>query len=135
MLKRQSIMFVFCSILFFANTCFAAGINWHNYSSSVFDQAKKQNKLVLIFGKAEWCHWCQQMKKEVYTNDDVIQQVNSHYIAVYVDIDNDAAVANHYQISGVPTTIIMNGDRQVLKSESGYLSASELSSLLSNAAS
>lgn len=105
---------------FFSTTCFA-DINWQSYSKNVFAKAKQEHKLVLIFGKAEWCPWCRKMKDNTYTDSAVISLVNKRFIPVRVDIDNDASLASNYDITVVPKTIILDENARTVDSLTGYI--------------
>jgi uncharacterized protein YyaL (SSP411 family) len=118
--------------LFSINIAFADSIHWQSYSNNVFETAKKSKKLVLLFGKAEWCHWCQLMRSSSYTSSTIIDIVNKYYVPVFVDIDRDSRIADSYGISAVPTTIILNGDRKVIDSTTGYLTTDALARMLRN---
>lgn len=116
------------AIALFANIANAAtpSIHWVSYSNGIFKTAKAQHKQIFIFGKADWCHWCQQMKSEVFTDPNIITLINKKYVPVIVDIDNDPTVANDYQINSTPTFIILNADKSVANTLYGYMPASEL---------
>lgn len=112
------------------STCFAADINWQTYSKSSFAKAKKEHRLVLLFGKASWCPWCRRMKSETYSNNSVIELVNKYYIPVMVDIDDEASIADKYNISSVPTVIILDGDYKIVDSKAGFQDVSDLVKML-----
>ena len=103
-----------------STTCFA-DINWQPYSKNVFTKAKQEHKLVLIFGKAEWCPWCRKMKDNTYSDSAVVSLVNKHFIPVRVDIDNDAGLASNYDITVVPKTIILDENARTVDSLTGYI--------------
>lgn len=110
--------------------CFAEDINWQPFSDSTFAKAKKQHRMVLIFGKATWCPWCRRMKSETLTDSTVISLINNNYVPVMIDIDEQSNVADRFNISVVPANIILTGDYQVVDSKTGYLSVSQMTSFL-----
>jgi thioredoxin-related protein len=112
------------------STCFAASVNWQPYSSATFDKAKAQHRNVLLFGKANWCPWCRRMRSSTFTDSSVESLINKHYIPVMIDIDTDADLANQYQIKAVPTIIILNGDKKILDTTTGYQTASDMAEFL-----
>lgn len=121
-------------IFLFTQTAIAApGITWRSYSSSVFEQAKKDHRLVLIYGKSEFCHWCQKMNKEAWADPTVQQIVSAHYIPVAVDIDEDSTIANQYQITATPTLIILDANNNIVKVSYGYSEPRETANLLTGA--
>ena len=128
------IFFILLTTLMFCNLSNAADkpstIKWVSYSNNIFKSAQSKHKQILIFGKAEWCHWCQQMKSDVFIDPQVIQLINEKYIPVIVDIDEDATIANQYNITSTPTFIILNANKTVANTFYGYMPASELMSSL-----
>ncbi len=128
--KTIARLFLAFFLTFSLSTAFAEDINWHSYSKSAFAEAKKQHKNVLLFGMASWCPWCKKMKSNVFTDSTVVSLINQKYVPVMIDIDKEAHVADSYNISVVPTNIILSGDYKVIDSKTGYLSASEMASFL-----
>jgi len=131
-LTVTKLVFAALLALSFSTVCLADSINWQPYSSAAFAKAKKSNKMVLLFGKANWCPWCRRMKNETYSDDSIIKLVNSNFIPVMIDIDDDASIADRFDISVVPVNIILTGDYKVVDSKTGYLSVSQLTSFLKN---
>lgn len=126
-------------IRFFITFCLAAilggmtmmahadnSIQWQSYSGLIFDQAKKEHKLVLLYGKSDWCHWCQKMDSSTWNDSAVIDVVNASFIPVKVDVTDDAEIAKSYNIKGTPTLVIVSGNRQVVKTLYGFSEPYEL---------
>lgn len=117
----RKILFLVTFFFFLISSVVAAeDIRWQNYSGAIFDQAKKQHRLVLLYGKSEWCHWCQKMDGNTWNDSSVIQTINTHFIPVKVDINDDNEIANHYNIKGTPTLVIVDWNRRVVKTLFGY---------------
>jgi uncharacterized protein YyaL (SSP411 family) len=60
-------------------------VNWVAWSPAVFEQAKKENKLVLISIGYSACHWCHVMEHESFENETVAAVMNTHFINVKID--------------------------------------------------
>lgn len=60
-------------------------VNWVAWSDSVFEQAKKENKLVLVSVGYSACHWCHVMEHESFEDEEVAAIMNKHFICVKVD--------------------------------------------------
>jgi len=60
-------------------------VDWHSWSQQTLEQAKKQNKLILISSGYFACHWCHVMQRENYQDPEAAQTINQHFIAVKVD--------------------------------------------------
>lgn len=129
-IKTLSKLFVALFLTFSIGVCFADSINWQPYSSATFAKAKKQHRMVLLFGKATWCPWCRRMKSDTFSDSAVVSLINKNYVPVMVDIDDQSSIADRFNISVVPANIILTGDYKVVDSKTGYLSASQMSSFL-----
>jgi uncharacterized protein YyaL (SSP411 family) len=60
-------------------------VNWKPWSKSAFEEAKMQNKLVLVSIGYSSCHWCHVMEKECFEDEEVAQWMNAHFINIKVD--------------------------------------------------
>lgn len=62
----------------------------------------------VMFFYSDYCHWCQKEKDEVLTT--LGQQ---GYKLKPMNIGNDPALGNQYNVTGTPTFIAANGDKLV----------------------
>jgi len=60
-------------------------VDWVPWSESVFEQAKKENKLVLVSVGYSACHWCHVMEHECFEDEEVAAIMNKFFINVKVD--------------------------------------------------
>jgi len=60
-------------------------VNWVAWSDTVFEQAKRENKLILISVGYSACHWCHVMEHESFEDEEVAAIMNKHFINVKVD--------------------------------------------------
>jgi len=60
-------------------------VHWQEWGDDVFEQARKQNKLVYVSIGYFACHWCHVMQRESYQNEKIAQFLNDNFIAVKVD--------------------------------------------------
>jgi thiol:disulfide interchange protein DsbD len=108
----------------------SSGINWNNDLNTAFEQAQASNKMVFADFYADWCHYCQEMDSETYTDAKVQQRIAQSYVAVKIDTDDHPDLSSKYGIYGLPTIIIFNSNGQEIKRIEGYQSASQLLSQL-----
>lgn len=109
-------------------------IHWQTWSLAIFERAKEEHKLILIFGKVGWCHWCQKTESSTFSDPRVIQLINKDYVPVKVDIEADAALARRYKITEFPVFIVLDEHNKELKRFSGYNSPQGLLRKLSGLA-
>ena len=122
---------LFLNLSSFASPNQALGeIKWKKWSPAVFELAKKEHKRVLIYGKVSWCHWCQKMDNYSFSDPAVVQLVSRYYIPVKVDIEQEVSVSNRYNITEIPSLIILDAHKKELKRFYGYASAQSLISKL-----
>jgi uncharacterized protein len=71
-------------------------VNWVPWSTKAFEDAQKQNKLVIISVGYSACHWCHVMEHESFENEAVAALMNEHYISIKVDREERPDVDNLY---------------------------------------
>lgn len=75
-----------------------------------FQQFLSENKVALIDFTATWCGPCQMIKP-------FVEQLATEYAGkagvAAVDIDNSSALAQQFQITGVPTLIVFKDGQPV----------------------
>ena len=106
-------------------------IKWATkWSESLFEQAKKENKFIILDLEAVWCHWCHVMHKETYSSPSVISLLKEHYIPVRIDQDSRPDLSNRYKDYGWPATVIFNSKGEEIVKRSGYIQPELMKQLL-----
>ena len=80
-----------------------------------------QEGKVLIKFSASWCGPCKMLSK-------IMEGVDIPIPVVEVDIDNNTELATMFKIRGVPTIIIYEDGKEIIR-KSGILQASEIQKL------
>jgi uncharacterized protein YyaL (SSP411 family) len=105
-------------------------IQWQPWSDAIFDQAKRENKFVLLDLEAVWCHWCHVMDETTYKSPEVIALIQSKYIPVRVDQDSRPDLSNRYEDYGWPATIVFGpGGGEIVKRQ-GYIEPRQMIGML-----
>ena len=123
----------FLVVLFFAGLAQAentTSINWQPWSSSIFEQAKRENKLVILDLEAVWCHWCHVMDEKSYHDPAIVKLIQQKYIAVRVDQDANPDISVRYEDYGWPATVIFGADGSELVKRRGYIPPENMVKLL-----
>jgi uncharacterized protein len=107
-----------------------APIAWQPWSKTVFEQAKRENKFVLLDLEAVWCHWCHVMDETTYKDPQVQALMQSEYIAVRVDQDSRPDISNRYEDYGWPATVVFGGDGKEIVKRQGYIEPREMIAML-----
>ncbi|MCU0852443.1 MAG: DUF255 domain-containing protein [Thermoplasmata archaeon] len=83
-------------------------MRWREWSKVAFDEARRENKLVLLDLSAVWCHWCHVMDDTTYADREVARRINESFIPVRVDIDERPDISERYNRGGFPTTAFLS---------------------------
>jgi len=60
-------------------------VNWKSWNDAALQQAKDENKLIIISIGYAACHWCHVMEKESFEDTTVAAVMNKNFISVKVD--------------------------------------------------
>ena len=60
-------------------------VNWRPWSQGALEEAKKENKLVLVSIGYSSCHWCHVMEEETFEDEEVAEIMNENFINIKVD--------------------------------------------------
>lgn len=74
-------------------------IGWFEYGPEAFDEARRQNKPLLLDIGAVWCHWCHVIDRESYEDPEIATLINEHFIPVKVDRDERPDIDARYQVA------------------------------------
>ena len=100
-----------------------------------FEVAKKRAKaekkpMLLDFTGSDWCGWCIQLKKEVFSTPEFAKYAKDNLVLVEVDFpqtkklpkeeaEQNEKLQQEYKIEGYPTIILLNADGKKVAS-TGY---------------
>ncbi len=86
----------------------AREIAWQPWGDQAFRRAGDEGKAVLLSISAVWCHWCHVMDETSYSDQAVIDLVNSRFVPVRVDSDRNPDINRRYNQGGWPTTAFLD---------------------------
>ena len=89
-------------------------IAWRDWNEEAFEAAKAEGKAVLLTLGATWCHWCHVMDQTSYSDQRVIELVNSRFIPVRVDVDQRPDISLRYNQGGFPSVAFLTGSGEFL---------------------
>ncbi len=93
-------------------------VNWFPWCEEAFEQAKCEDKPILLSIGYSTCHWCHVMAHESFEDTDIAQILNAHFVSIKVDREEhpeiDAVYMQACQLmtgfGGWPLTILMTPD-------------------------
>jgi uncharacterized protein len=60
-------------------------VYWKRWSSEIWEEAQKLNKLVIVSIGYSSCHWCHVMERESFEKQEVADVMNAHFISIKID--------------------------------------------------
>lgn len=93
-----------------------AAVKWRNNVDSAKIEATQTNRLVLLHFGTKTCGPCQKLERDVFTQPQVGDFMEQHFVPVKVDADQSPALSNAYKISRVPTDVVLTPQGNVVAS-------------------
>jgi thioredoxin-related protein len=84
-------------------------IKWYSYAEGV-SLGKKDGKKIFLHFYADWCHFCTEMKKNTFTDKDVISELNQNFVSILVNADKEKKIAGNYFVRGLPANFFLTVD-------------------------
>lgn len=134
---------IICLVLFSVINLAAYGPVNNDPSSKVkffagsFEHAKTmagtEGKLFFVEFYADWCTPCKWMDKTTFSNEGVINQLNSNYIPLKLDIESGEGqeLKKQYEVKILPTILIFNSQGRMIERIEKTLSSESMISMLS----
>jgi len=87
-------------------------------------QAKSQGKFLFVDVYTTWCKPCKEMEQQVFALAEAGQLLNTHFIAIRIDADQDkSAQVNALKVTAYPTMFYFHPDGKTLHRQEGALDA------------
>ena len=84
-------------------------VKWQAWSPAAFTKAQEEDKPVLLSISAVWCYWCHVMDDDTYSDPEVQDLLNEHFVTIRVDNDHRPDINARYNVGGWPTTAFLTG--------------------------
>ena len=93
------------------------GVKFSNTNiEEAIKKASVEGKLIFASFHADWCAPCKWMDQNTYTNPNVVNALNSSYVALKVNIDEIKGyeLKKTYEVKYLPTLLIFNAQGQII---------------------
>lgn len=124
---RLALLFAGIGTLVAASQLTADEVKWNKDIKQAAQRAVKEKKPLMVMVSAPWCAYCQQMLKTTFQDPKLAEHINHGFVPVYLDADEHEEIVKELQIKGLPTTLIISPEMQVVERFPGYQSAEQLS--------
>ena len=95
-------------------------IEWHSYDDGMA-RGKFEKKKVFLHFTAAWCYYCGVMDDETFKDPAIIASLNENFIPIKVDFDKETKTSAFYRVRGLPDTIFIAEDGQIIGRRPGYI--------------
>ena len=135
---RRLVLLVSC---LFATPVFSAppeGYQFHNLTQAM-QQAKAEQKPMLLYFGRYGCTTCRKMHKQVFTDGELKNQFGKKFVLAYVDTESDARIrlpngerstemqfASSNRILGTPTFVYFDPEQKPLFKKAGFQSIEQM---------
>jgi YHS domain-containing protein/thiol-disulfide isomerase/thioredoxin len=89
-------------------------VHWHKDLESAKVVAKQTNRLVLVHFWTPSCGPCMALNQNVFNQPGVANAIESQFVPVKLNADENSATATWYGITRVPTDVIVTPDGQIV---------------------
>ena len=123
MIDRRSTLFALALCLSAAAAPAAATATWFDRVDPAFAEARKSGRLVLVDLYADWCGWCKQMDKEVFSTPE-FDRFAERFVLLRVDVEDGgegAALQRRFRADSLPTLLLLDAKRALVGDIQGYL--------------
>ncbi|MBK9013501.1 MAG: thioredoxin family protein [Saprospiraceae bacterium] len=120
-MKKYLILLALTLIL--GSNSFAQGIQFTQGTwKEMLAKAKKEDKLIFMDAYAEWCGPCKKMARDVFTQKEVGDYFNAHFVNVKMDMEKGEGIglSGDFGIQAYPTLLFINSDGKVVHRAVGY---------------
>lgn len=104
-------------------------VEWHEWGSAPFEEARAADRPVLLSISAPWCEWCATMDREAFSNPSVAANIHDDFVPIRVDADRRPRVRDRYTMGGFPSTVFLTPRGEVITGAT-YMGGESLRSVL-----
>lgn len=101
-------------------------IQWRKDIQAASRESSETGLPILMKFSAKWCGPCKLMKAETFTDPRLAEMINTCFIPVEVDTDQNEQLARRLRIESVPTTMVISPQGDIAERREGFQSAAQL---------
>ncbi len=135
MKKLLPFVFVLLIPLLISSTGTETSVNFYKGSLiTAKAKAKAENRPIVIEFMASWCGPCHIMDQYVFTNASLANYIADNYLPIKIDVDDfdGYAYKEQYNISVVPSFVVLDPQGNYVAKKEGSMTISDLRDFLEN---
>ncbi len=99
-------------------------INWLNFEEA--EKFRNGDRKFFIYFYADWCTYCHKLKKKTFSEAEIIDFINTHFIPVAVDTDKEKRLASRFGVRSLPDLRFLTPEGEDLARWPGYIEKDHL---------
>jgi YHS domain-containing protein len=108
-------------------------ISWRDDYGSALEEAKAANRLLWIQFTGPWCPNCTRMERDSFPHPTIIEHARQSFVPLKLQSDVHEQLALHFNLSGLPATVLIAPNREIVAVHQGYLGPEEFDAFLREA--
>jgi len=105
---------------------------WLKSLAAAQKQAKQDNAIIFVDLFADWCGWCKQLEQQVFPSE-TFQKATKNYVLLRLNTEDGGegtTLSQRYQVTSLPTSVLMTHDGMVVGLIKGFLPADRMAMLI-----
>jgi uncharacterized protein len=91
-----------------------SSVGWLPWGSAAFSRAREEAKPLLLSVSVPWSFACREMDRLCYDDGEIADEINRWFVPVRVDADRRPDVADRYDLGGLPSTVFLTSDGDII---------------------
>jgi thiol:disulfide interchange protein len=138
MMRSSSFLRMTISLPFLIFATLACGpkhqVEWEKYTPETMVEARASGKPILLYFYAAWCGPCMTLKEQTWSDLRVIEALSS-YRRLKADMsfqhsEKVQKIGAEYEVEGLPTMLFFDAQGKPVYSQTGFISAERLLTIL-----
>jgi uncharacterized protein YyaL (SSP411 family) len=100
-------------------------INWRDNWDSALQEAKKEDRRILLELYMDGCPHCARLHSETHADEKVVQAINDKYIPIKLEGRQNMDIVKKFNVTGAPTTLLFSPDGEEKHRFAGYYAPPE----------
>ena len=107
----------------------ARDVDWLEFEPAGLERARKEGRPVVLLLTVPWCRHCRELMETTFRNPEVVDLIESSFVAIHADAERRPDVNDRYGTGGWPTIAFLTPEGDLIANEK-YCTADELAALL-----
>lgn len=111
-------------------TSYRTTLRWEQDFRAAAEQSRQSGRPLLVRVTADWCSYCQKMKRETFADQSIMRDISRGFIAVNVDADTNRQLVQQMRVETLPTTLVIDSNMRIVERLEGFQTPQQLSQAL-----